>query len=76
MEDEVLKALELLYSQGKKEEEVLSIVEEAGFGGEADKIKDFYKKKVQPKMVWLLQDWKMAIRYSTQPRPYLTLSVV
>ena len=45
MEDEVLKALELLYSQGKTEDEVLSIVQEAGFGDEADKIRDFYKKK-------------------------------
>jgi len=45
MEDEVLKALELLYSQGKTEAEVLSIVEESGFADEADKIKEFYKKK-------------------------------
>ena len=45
MEDEVIKALESLYSQGKTEDEIVAASIEAGYEDQVDKVKEFFKKK-------------------------------
>ena len=66
MEDEVIKALESLYSQGKTEDEIVAASIEAGYEDQVDKVKEFFKKKKfyrTGSYTFRIWRWSFTIRY-------------